>query len=286
MKLHRRDLLPSAAVVVLILGGIAVGSAFASKNGGAIFTTNAAGTAVNQNQYASKGDVFLNGGPQNGNCAAAGLSDGDYVFQVTDPSGKTLLSSDDIVQRRFSVSGGVVSAYLGSTHAVGNGPCNSKAIGLAPFNTSSNNGDEYKVWVAPAASYSPSQGVFGFKSGDSKTDNFKIETGAAVSGTTLLGRTYQDLNTNGTDDAEPGMAGVTVSLKSSPTSTVVIASAVSDAGGYYSLTGVAVGTYALCETKPPSWYATEPNAAGCATVTASGTGTISQNFGNAPENLD
>jgi hypothetical protein len=52
---------------------------------------------VNLNIYDAKEDVYLNGGPGiNAPDDAAGLPAGTYSFQVTDPSGKTLLSSDDV----------------------------------------------------------------------------------------------------------------------------------------------------------------------------------------------
>jgi len=63
---------------------------------GAIFTTDTNGTFVNANVYDDPTDVYLNGGPRaNAPCTAAGLPDGDYYFQVTDPSGTVLLSADD-----------------------------------------------------------------------------------------------------------------------------------------------------------------------------------------------
>ena len=62
---------------------------------GAIFTTVEDGSEVNFNHYPSKEAVYLDGGPGPGAPQhAAGLDDGRYVFQVTDPSGKTLLSTD------------------------------------------------------------------------------------------------------------------------------------------------------------------------------------------------
>src|SRR6266516_3145660 len=74
---------------------------------GAIFTTNIDGTIVNQNQYAAKTDVYLDGGPgPHAPLTAASLPDGIYVFQVTDPSGKALLSSDAASYRQFTVLGG------------------------------------------------------------------------------------------------------------------------------------------------------------------------------------
>jgi hypothetical protein len=71
---------------------------------GAIYDTEITGTEVNQNIYTSKDDVYLNGGPQNRN--AAGLEDGTYYFQVTDPSGATLLSEDLAVFRQVKVVNG------------------------------------------------------------------------------------------------------------------------------------------------------------------------------------
>src|SRR3954469_23507721 len=81
--------------------------AFAGVSG-AIYTTNASGTTVNGNIYDAKADVYLNGGPQNKH--DAGLSpDGVYYFQVTDPSGAVLLSTDDAACRQVVVSSGRVS---------------------------------------------------------------------------------------------------------------------------------------------------------------------------------
>src|SRR6476659_6824945 len=83
---------------------------------GAIFTTTADGSRVNANIYAAKEDVYLDGGPgQNAPAKAAGLPEGDYYFQVTDPSGKTLLSLDPVECRSFHVSadGVIVAANRG-----------------------------------------------------------------------------------------------------------------------------------------------------------------------------
>ena len=81
-----------AAVVVAVNG-----AAFAQQVSGAIFTTDQNSNFVNGNVYDSMDDVYLNGGPRpNAPCTAAGLPAGDYFFQVTDPSGSQLLSSDSI----------------------------------------------------------------------------------------------------------------------------------------------------------------------------------------------
>src|SRR2546430_16988512 len=74
---------------------------------GAIFTTTNDGNTVNGNIYQSCCDVYLNGGPgPHAPCTSAGLPPGDYYFQVTDPSGGILLSTDAVdPNRRFTVSG-------------------------------------------------------------------------------------------------------------------------------------------------------------------------------------
>src|SRR5215204_7613864 len=77
----------------------------ASPPSGAIFTTVADGSEVNFNIYPSKEAVYLDGGPGPGAPqTAAGLDDGRYVFQVTDPSGKRLLSTDAARCRQFDAA--------------------------------------------------------------------------------------------------------------------------------------------------------------------------------------
>src|SRR6266478_2094099 len=80
----------------------------------AIFTTDITGAIVNQNQYSAKcgpSGVYLDGGPgPSAPATAAGLPDGDYYFQVTDPSGKTLLSTDAVQFRVLTVSGGLITS--------------------------------------------------------------------------------------------------------------------------------------------------------------------------------
>src|SRR6266481_4508872 len=60
---------------------------------GAIFTTDSTCTEVNQNIFDNKEDVYVDGGPAHP--GAAGLPDGSYCVQVTDPSGATVLGKSD-----------------------------------------------------------------------------------------------------------------------------------------------------------------------------------------------
>jgi len=153
---------------------------------GAIDSTTKDGTAVNNNIFGSIQDVYVSGGPQNLN--ASGLPDGPYYFQVTDPSGKTLLSTDNAVCRQLSVTGGRVSGAAGPcAHANGTfNPANGTLpVQLAPFSATPNKGNEYKVWLIPVSSATISGSdpkVLNFANSNSKTDNFKAQAEEVVQG--------------------------------------------------------------------------------------------------------
>jgi len=153
---------------------------------GAIWTSLSNGATVNANIYDAKQDVYLNGGPQNcGN--GGGLPDGLYYFQVTDPSGATLLSSDALKFRMVSVSGGVIAGTGGTgNHNEGTGGCNGGTpVQLMPYDDTPNNGGEYSVDMAPQADVEDCAGFnanstsFNFLScTTSKNDNFKVKLAA------------------------------------------------------------------------------------------------------------
>jgi hypothetical protein len=184
---------------------------------GAIFTTTVDGTIVNENvRYEAKEDVYLDGGPgPNAPAGAAGLPEGDYYFQVTDPSGKDLLSTDHISCRKISVSSdGVITQYMpGTNYEYQNGQdkgwvataCKGHATGtdydheelgaitvqLYPYDDTPNPGGVYKVWVTPiddyaCSTYAPTDKrdpvnnegcsqFHGFIPAASKTDNYKVK---------------------------------------------------------------------------------------------------------------
>src|SRR5262245_6717563 len=109
--MKQRSLLMFALFLTLVLTCVAPVEAGPS---GAIFTTVGDGSRVNANHFESKCAVHLDGGPgPNAPAHAAGLPDGEYYFQVTDPSGKNLLSTDVVSNRRFRVTNGVIVAYTG-----------------------------------------------------------------------------------------------------------------------------------------------------------------------------
>ena len=175
--------LATAGSVAIVLSWVAVGMADppATPLSGAIFTTDVTGVPVNLNHYAAKQDVYLNGGPGiNAPDDAAGLPAGTYYFQVTDPSGKTLLSSDAIACRQFAVdASGVITAVVGPCpHATGaDGEDGGRTVQLFPYNDTPNNGGVYKVWVTPIDDLdcdAPGN-KHCFVPHHSKTDNFKVK---------------------------------------------------------------------------------------------------------------
>jgi hypothetical protein len=183
-----RLLVGSAA---LCLSGVA-----AAQVSGAIFTTTPDGAIVNENvHYNAKSDVFLSGGPgPNAPPGAAGLPPGEYYFQVTNPSGNKLLSTDSARNRCVVVGSGgfITNQSCGTTFGPGTHLLNAKSgspgeyvVQLIPFDDTPNNGGVYKAWMTPVGAYVGNKdatgdqncgnGCFhGFIPADSKTDNFKV----------------------------------------------------------------------------------------------------------------
>ncbi len=164
------------------------------QTSGAIFTTIFDGSEVNFNIYAAKEDVYLDGGPGPGAPqGAAGLDDGVYVFMVTDPSGKALLSTDAAGCRLFRVTSGIITQTVppppnGCGHVTGTDVDHGAlTIQLMPYLDTPNNGGEYKVWATYLEDYvcnadlsivdcGSKKGSFvhGFYPRHSKTDNYKV----------------------------------------------------------------------------------------------------------------
>src|ERR1700758_4148270 len=79
----RAATLGTCTKILVVLTAVILLAGIASANiSGAIFTSNGDGTTVNGNKFATKAEVYLNGGPQNEH--ANGIQpDGLYYFQVT-----------------------------------------------------------------------------------------------------------------------------------------------------------------------------------------------------------
>jgi len=166
---------------------------------GAIFTTDYIGNLVNGNtKYESKcgvTGVWLDGGPgPNAPQTAAGLPDGDYYFQVTDPSGKKLLSTDPVMNRQVHVKNGIIDSLSGAGNHNTNPSVDAGGgivVELCPFDDTPNPGGVYKAWITPVGDGTLPGGGFvgdptmvdnacgngcfhGFLPARSKTDNFKV----------------------------------------------------------------------------------------------------------------
>jgi hypothetical protein len=201
---------------------------------GAIYTTTFDGQTVNENLYSVKDAVYLSGGPQNAN--ANGLPDGTYYFQVTDPSGGTLLSTDLAECRQLIVANGRVAASDGPAcqHPTGipNSANGSTPVKLAPFNTTPNSAGEYKVWLIRQAANTTVAGDgmrINFNNNNAKTDNFKVIfvpcTNCSPT-STLSGKKFYDANHNRSfDQGEAPVGGVQIAIDitiSDVTSTTVV----------------------------------------------------------------
>lgn len=275
-------------------------TAFGQSFSGAIYTSLFNGNAVNQNLYDQLTDVYLNGGPKNVN--GGGLPNGRYYFQVVDPSGKDLLSSDKAVCRQLEVIGGYVKgvspASVSASCAHVNGTANlvtgAIPVQLYPYSQTPNNGNEYKVelWQQNCSggvlSISPDGNRVLGPSNCNKTDNFKVKLtsgcpeGQQCDDTSLAGFKYYDANVNGVYDVtnpvtEPGLSDFVFTATGLSNATSV--------SGNFSFTGVVPGTtYAVCELVPTAtgqagayWSQTQPAGGGCYTAKG-GDGTLL--FGN------
>lgn len=163
------------------------GSASAAGLTGAIFTTESTCTGTNVNIFSSKDDVHLDGGPPVPR--AAGLPDGSYYVQVTTPDG-TLLGTSVGTANPTPVQ--VTDGEFGACYQL-SAILARASDGQPGYDTTTNAGGEYKVWVSTSSGFDPSA---------SKTDNFKVRAGATRA--TLDVVKFYDANANGiNDDAQP-----------------------------------------------------------------------------------
>lgn len=261
---------------------------------GSIFTSSMSGTTVNINTYNLRCDVYLNGGPQNEN--GKGLPDGNYFFQVTNPSGSILLSTDLAVCREVQVVGGVIAGSIGACpHPNGAfNPANgSTPVQLCPFDFTPNAGGEYKLWLIPVDSAVIADDGIHLSFTDSKTDNFKVKESPVAPQSAIGGVKYYDTNANGMlDPGELGIEGVEIDVTIGNDPPIVTQT---DATGTWALVFDPGTQYTVCEVLPADTTYTQTgpkngattadnaataNASKCWTGTVLATDTLDLNFFN------
>ncbi len=272
------------ALFVVLLQSTTVGGPLP----GAIFTSLEDGSSVNHNLYDDKRDVYLNAGPgPNAPQTAAGLPDGYYYFQVTDPSGKTLLSMDPVYCREVIVKDGRIVKFAseGRYYTVGNGknsqtiPAHiegweygqhdfgisvdhqSLSIQLMPYKDTPNRGGEYKVWITPTdkfvgdnTSVDNPRYFHGFVPGWSKTDNYKVKMKRQTNVASLTIYKIEDVNGDGKlDIAEPGIANWEIHVEDPLGVTNIYWT---DNNGSIEIDVPVDGTYIITEIVPSGWVNT------------------------------
>ena len=185
MKTKQKVLFTGLLVLALMVGS--TGVAFAAPPlPGAIFTTDSTCTGVNINIYGDKAEVYLDGGPAHQ--GAAGLPDGYYYVQVTEPNGTVLGTSVGSGNETpvYVTGGEFAECYQLEAILI------KASDGTSGYDTTSNPGGEYKVWVSTVATFDPNS---------SKTDNFKVKEGPEPPPTAQLNVIkFYDANANGTND--------------------------------------------------------------------------------------
>lgn len=194
----RTTLIALAAFALLTLATTSVFMAVPLN--GAIFTTNVSCDGTNINIFTDKDAVYLDGGPAHP--GAAGLPDGSYYVQVTEPGG-ALLGTSVGTGNPTPVSvlnGSFLTCYQLSSIV-------NKASDLSSpgYDDTTNGGGEYKVWVSPTSTFD-----------QAKTDNFKVKPGEPVppQGDINVLKFY-DANANGINDDGQLITGWKVRIQDS-----------------------------------------------------------------------
>lgn len=236
---------------------------------GSLTTTNSGGAP--QDLFLGRSEAFFAGGPFAEPCYTwSFLPDGLYYFQVTDPTGRKLLSTDPISERAVRVQAGVVSSYEGTTHSVGGwNACGSLAVGLMPFRQAPGCTGAYLVWLTPAQNLAgqPEEvdpicgdGCFhGFRPELSRAFVARVEDRRSCDRTFCVsGVKFDDRDGDGVrDSGEPGLGGVEIRVRDEETG--IFFSTITFPDGTYRLCGLTAGrSFRVTELPPFGFSQTGP----------------------------
>ncbi len=237
---------------------------------GSIATVASGNPAPPQQIFGNKGDVFLAGGPVTSPCQFPEyLPDGTYYFQVTDPSGTQLLSTDPVSERKVTVHGGVISSYNGTTHATdGTTACGSLAVALMPYSDAGAQKAAYVAWLTAAGNFDGNTtavdnvcgaGCFhGFHPELSRAYAFRVEDKKSCEPTFCVsGTKFLDANGNGVrDSGEAGIPGVEIHVVNT---NGVLLEGLTGPGGSFHICGLTDGdAFKVSETVPLGYTQTGP----------------------------
>jgi hypothetical protein len=174
-------------------------SALQLQVSGAIFTTDSTCTATNDNLFASKDAVYLDGGPRKPGAAGLPPSPENYFVKVTDPSGLNLLGQTPTASVTVDSGGNIVGCYQLSAILTPTGQ-----PGPFSYLTTTNLGGEYKVWLSKDSN---------FPNNLTKTDNFKVGPDSTPAFGKLTVLKFYDANANGIfDTGETEIVGWKVNI--------------------------------------------------------------------------
>jgi hypothetical protein len=238
------------ACAIVLAAVVGWASPAAANISGAVFTTNVVCNGTNVNIFASKPDVYLNGGPQKS--GSAGLPDGFYYVRVTTPDGALVLGSSVTASVQV-VNGAFVQCY----QLVDILYSGTSGFTVKGFDDTTNAGGEYKLWVSQES---------GFPDNKSKTDDFKVLPGVTCPPDnpecqvpppgSLEACKFYDLDTDGVHGgAEVGIEGWRMTLTSGGTLPLVQYTA---ANGCTIFSDLPNGIYTVTEGTPieSNWFHT------------------------------
>ena len=123
------------------------------------------GSAPDGGLFVNRCDVYLTTGRTE---VSRPLPDGDYVFQVTDVSGRALLSTDELRLRQVRIADGVLRGVSGEgRHGMGgDGLGGTTTVQLCPFDESPDASGTYQLWLTPIEDFQGDLEAVGSEAGD------------------------------------------------------------------------------------------------------------------------